>query len=124
MHVQNNQKRILLIDDEKDFLEIMSRKLTESGFSVFVADNGETGLEKAKVIKPDLILLDVQMPGIDGPTVLNRLKIDPATENIKVVFLTSYQEPEDPKSLALYIRKTDDLDIIVSTIRIHLDAQT
>ena len=59
-----DQKLILIVDDEPDFLEIFGTKLTTSGFRVETAGNGEEGFKKAKSIKPDLVLMDVKMPGL------------------------------------------------------------
>ena len=61
-----NQKKILLIDDEQDILEILSYNLEKEGYQVSTASNGNEGIEKAKQIIPDLILLDVMMPEKDG----------------------------------------------------------
>ncbi len=83
-------KRILLIDDEDDIRTIIRISLeTIGGLEVLLAGGGEEGLEVSARDKPDLILLDVMMPGLDGPATLKRLKRNPASADIPVVFLTA-----------------------------------
>ncbi len=83
-------KKILLIDDEDDIRTIARISLeTIGGFEVILAGGGEEGLEVSAREKPDLILLDVMMPGLDGPATLKRLKGNPASTDIPVVFLTA-----------------------------------
>ena len=92
---ENNglKQNILIVDDNRDFLEIFSTKLTQAGFEVTTAHSGVEGIEKAQKNKPDLILLDVEMPGMSGIEMLTKLKADPLTNQLKVVFLTNYGEP-------------------------------
>ncbi len=83
-------KRILLIDDEDDIRTVARISLeTIGGFEVLLAGGGEEGLDVSARDKPDLILLDVMMPGLDGPATLKRLKRNPASADIPVVFLTA-----------------------------------
>ncbi len=83
-------KKILLIDDEDDIRTVARISLeTIGGFEVLLAGGGEEGLEVSARDKPDLILLDVMMPGLDGPATLKRLKRNPASADIPVVFLTA-----------------------------------
>jgi len=83
-------KRVLLIDDEELILEVAEISLAKvGGWDVITACSGEEGLDKAIAEQPDAILLDVMMPGLDGPATLERLKADPATSRIPVVFLTA-----------------------------------
>lgn len=119
---------LLVIDDEPDFLEIFSTKFSAEGFRVETAQSGEEGIRKAKSLKPDLILMDVKMPGLSGVDAMLKLKDDPETKGIKVVFLTSLGDPraemqEMNRRLSTevgaegYLRKTDDLDSIVQKVR-------
>jgi DNA-binding response OmpR family regulator len=85
-------KKILVIDDEKDLLEEVSALLTDYGYQVSTASSGREGLEKAIQEKPDLILLDVVMPKMDGWQVLQRLKGDEATRATPVLMLTAKGE--------------------------------
>jgi len=88
-------KKILVIDDSPTMVMITQTKLEEKGYSVITAYDGETGLKKAKDEKPDLVLLDIMLPGIDGYKVCETLKTDVITENIPVVMLTSKDMGED-----------------------------
>ncbi len=81
-------KKILIVDDEQDTLSVLGKGLTAEGYSVIKADNGSKALVLAKSERPDLIILDVLMPGMDGGEVAKRLKEVPETEGIPVIFLT------------------------------------
>ncbi len=87
--------KILVVDDEKDILELVSLILTEEGLQVFTAQDGLGALEIARKEKPDLILLDIMMPEIDGWEVLKILKIEEETKNIPVAMLTCKTETRD-----------------------------
>lgn len=119
---------ILIIDDNKDFLEIFSMKLTQAGYQVHTAASGADGIEQAKKLNPDLVLLDVEMPGMNGVETLVKLRGDPITANLKVVFLTNYGEPSkdttwiDEKfareaGAMDYIKKSEDLNKIVDEVK-------
>ena len=88
-------KRILTIDDDITQLTMIQRTLAKSGYSVLIAENGPKGLEVALKEKPDLILLDVMMPGMHGVDVCRELKANPQTKDIPVIFLTSMDMPQD-----------------------------
>lgn len=104
--------KILIIDDNADFLEIFSTKLTQAGFQVTTAKDGDEGIQQAKLISPDLVLLDIEMPGINGMETLSKFKADPLTSAIKVVFLTNY----DIGTID-YIKKSEDLDKVIGSIK-------
>jgi DNA-binding response OmpR family regulator len=87
--------KILVIDDEPQITEIVETFLSNAGHQVFVNNVAADGLKRAKTIKPDIILLDIMMPGTDGYSVCNELKNDPATTNIPVVFLTGKDRNDD-----------------------------
>ncbi len=125
---------ILVIDDEKDFLEIFKIKFSDAGFRVESAESGSAGIQKAKELKPDLILMDVKMPIMDGVEALLKLKEAPETKNIKVVFLTSLGGIEEEVQglnkryakeigAAGYIRKTDDLGEMTERVKSFLDQE-
>jgi PAS domain S-box-containing protein len=80
---------ILIIDDNPINLRVLSENLRQRGFKVVVAQDGEEGVERARLVKPDLILLDVMMPGIDGLETCRRLKASDATREIPVIFKTA-----------------------------------
>lgn len=81
--------KILIIDDEPPLVLMYREKLELEGFQVISAGGGEAGLEKAKKEKPDMILLDLIMPKMNGLDVLKTLKGDPTTQNIPVLLLTN-----------------------------------
>ncbi len=87
--------KILVIDDEPQITEIVEAFLSNAGHQVFINNVASEGLKRAKQIKPDIILLDIMMPGTDGYSVCNDLKSDPATANIPVVFLTGKDRNDD-----------------------------
>lgn len=86
--------KILIIDDEPDIIETVSYMLQARNFSVVTAIDGFDGIEQAKVHKPDLILLDIMMPGMDGYETCLKLKSDKDTKNIPVIMFTAKGESE------------------------------
>lgn len=120
-------KRILVIDDQPDFLDIFSKKLQSEGYEVNTANGAINGLEQVKATKPDLVLMDVNMPGMNGAEALAAMKADPETANIKVVFLTNLGNMKDAEQglneqfakeigAAGYIQKTSDINSIVKDV--------
>ena len=85
---------ILIIDDRPDDLKLMANCLEEADFKIMTAQNGESGLDIARRVQPDLILLDVLMPGIDGFETCRRLKAEASVQEIPVIFMTSLTETE------------------------------
>jgi CheY-like chemotaxis protein/DNA-binding CsgD family transcriptional regulator len=85
---------VLIVDDVPDNLSVLHDALDESGYSVLVALNGESALQRAQQAVPDVILLDAMMPGMDGFEVARRLKANPATAHIPIVFMTGLTETE------------------------------
>jgi len=90
--MENEAIKILLVDDEPDILEFLSYNLKKEGYSVFTASNGEKALDKAKEIIPNLILLDVMMPKMDGITTCEELRKIPELKNSVIAFLTARSE--------------------------------
>ncbi len=82
------KKKILIVDDEENVLLMLKKRLTAKGYFVITATNGKDALMLANSKHPDLIILDVLMPGMDGPEVATQLKESPKTKDISVVFLT------------------------------------
>ncbi len=92
--------RILLIEDEPDIQVVAQLALQDiGGFFVDLAGSGSQGLTKASVDSPDLILLDVMMPGMSGPSTLKHLQADPKTAVIPVIFLTAKVQPHEVAEL-------------------------
>ena len=119
---------VLIVDDEPDFREIFSAKLKNLGYRVDVAENGEVALMRMIKERPDLVLMDVRMPVMDGATAVLRMKEDPKLKNVKVAFLTSLGDPQ-PEMQQMskrfsselgvqdYLKKTEDLDTLGEKIR-------
>ena len=91
----NQQATLLIVDDTPDNLRLLSTMLGEHGYTVRSAINGALAINSAQIIKPDLILLDIMMPGLDGYEVCKRLKADPKTSDIPVVFMIGADEAID-----------------------------
>jgi CheY-like chemotaxis protein len=121
------QPFVLIVDDEPDFREIFSAKLLAEGFKVDTAENGQVALAKLAQAVPDLVLMDVKMPVMDGATAVLKMKEDPKLKDIKVAFLTSLGDPRlemqeisrkfsEEFGAQGYLKKTDDLDTLVERI--------
>jgi CheY-like chemotaxis protein len=82
-------KKILIVDDEPDVRALLKTRLTANGFEVFEASDGASGVTLALEKHPDLILLDIMMPGQDGVETYHKMKSDPGTQGIPVIFLTA-----------------------------------
>jgi len=93
--VKSVQKKILVIDDEGDFLKLARTRLEASGYKVLTIDSGDRAVEFARSEKPDLILLDIMMPGKNGCDVCRELKADKATGSIPVVVFTAQYQGEE-----------------------------
>jgi len=116
---------ILVVDDTITNLEIISEALTNSGFFVVTANNGEKALQQTQEKLPDLILLDVMMPVIDGFETCKKLKINPITQDIPVIFMTGISDIETKvKGLSLgavdYITKPFQKEEVLARIKTHL----
>ena len=97
---------VLIIDDEEDIREILGYALRKEGFSVHTAENGEKGLQLAEKYLPDIIILDVMMPEMDGIEVCERLRSNPLTANLRICFLTARNE--DYSQIAGFDAGADD----------------
>ncbi|MEP0755496.1 response regulator [Trichocoleus sp. Lan] len=116
---------ILVVDDNPTNLELLYNALGSSGYEVLVEMDGFSGIEQAKNYPPDLILLDVQMPGIDGFETCRKLQLDPSTKNIPVIFMTALTDTTDKvKGLHLgavdYITKPFRHEEALARIQTHL----
>jgi len=89
------KKKILVVDDEPDFIEFLSIRLKSSGYDVISASDGESGLKKAQKEKPDLIILDILMPKINGFELCKRLKENELTKDMPVIMLTALAQEKD-----------------------------
>jgi two-component system phosphate regulon response regulator PhoB len=89
------KEHILVIEDEEDILAVIHYNLAREGYRVTSRTTGEEGLQEARETSPDLVVLDLMLPGIDGMEVCRRLRKDPATARIPVVMLTAKGEEAD-----------------------------
>ena len=93
--METSKKQILIIEDEPDIQELLSFNLDNNGYKVYTASNGEKGLEVARKEHPDLILLDLMLPGIHGLDVCRIIKSDQETSGISIIMLTALGQEED-----------------------------
>ena len=100
-------RRILCIEDEPEMIDLIRLILSRKGFEVSGAAGGQEGIYKIRYEKPDLILLDLMMPFMDGWEVYQQMKADEATKNIPVIVVTAKAQSID-KVLGLHIAKVDD----------------
>lgn len=122
---QSEKGRLLIIEDNPTNLSLLFEYLNNFGFKVFVATDGGTALEQIALTQPDLILLDVMMPGIDGFETCRRLKENPLTQNIPVIFLTALSDTVDKVQgfqigAVDYITKPIQSEEVLSRIQTHL----
>ncbi|RJR30208.1 MAG: response regulator [Candidatus Latescibacterota bacterium] len=122
-------EHILVVDDEEDILELVSYNLVKAGYRVTKAASGEEAIKSARAKPPDLVLLDLMLPGVDGFEVCNTLKRDPRTANVPVVMLTARgEEPDIVAGLELgaddYITKPFSPRVMIARIRAVLRRKT
>lgn len=120
------KKKILVIDDEVNLCTTIKARLEANGFDVLTTFNGEEGLEKAQAFKPDLIILDLMMPKMDGFEICELLKKNTRTSAIPIIVLTALdKEDAAMKSLSLgakaYVIKPFEWDSLLSAIKEFLE---
>lgn len=120
-----DQATILVVDDLPENLGILSEALNRAGHKVLLNESGELAIETALKTIPDLIILDVMMPGIDGFETCRRLKDNPVTEDIPIIFMTALGDSVDEiKGLKLgavdYITKPIKMKIVMARVNTHL----
>jgi PAS domain S-box-containing protein len=115
---------VLLIDDDGDVRDVFSRMMPKRGFQVVLAATGKEGIELAARVKPDAIVLDVKMPGMNGWEVLSALKLSEHTAHLPVIMLTMMQQRDVGQALGAvdYLIKPLDPDALVKTLRRHVKA--
>jgi len=120
-HRAATKKRILVVDDERDLVELIAYNLQRNGYDVLTAPDGQAALEVARRQRPDLIILDLMLPGLDGMEVARQLRADPATAHVPVIMLTAKSEEIDVVvGLALgaddYITKPFSMKILLARL--------
>jgi two-component system alkaline phosphatase synthesis response regulator PhoP len=119
-------KKILVVDDEVDLVETVRFSLEMEGFNVLVSYNGEDALSQARKEKPDLILLDLMLPKLDGYKVCRLLKFDEKYKHIPILMLTAKTQEKD-KALGMetgadeYITKPFEMDYLMEKVKAHLN---
>lgn len=120
------KKRVLIVEDEQDIRDAMAETIADAGFAVSVAGNGQEGLGLALTEHPDLILLDIVMPILDGHGMLQKLRQDPWGKNAKVIMLSSM---DDVQNIAgahegeiedYLIKPHNSLDEVLNKVRLHI----
>jgi PAS domain S-box-containing protein len=116
---------VLIIDDDRSNLAIVTDYLKSGDYDILVAEDGRIGIERARFARPDLILLDVLMPGIDGFETCRRLKADAATREIPVIFMTALSDTDNKiKGFAAgavdYVTKPSQREEVLARVGVHL----
>ena len=119
------KKRILVIEDNEQNLYLVTFILERHNYEVHAARNGQEGIELSAAVKPDLILLDIQLPGMDGYAVAGRLRTNPELQRVPIIAVTSYAMAGDrEKALGAgctgYIEKPINPDTFMLQIEEHL----
>ena len=118
----SKQKTILVVEDEKDLVDLLKIRLESLGYKVIYALDGQEGLDVLKSQKPDLVILDIMMPKLDGISVLLKLKANKQTKDIPVLILSVIGEEEE-KSIAkklgavAYVNKPFSNEVLISKIK-------
>ena len=117
-----NQKKVLIVDDEKDIVETIQFVLEAQGYKCMCAYDGEAGLKKAKDSIPDLMILDVMMPNINGFKISRLLKFDTKYKNNPILMLTARSQKEDKiigeeTGADIYMTKPFDIEELVSNVK-------
>ena len=115
-------KKVLIVDDEKDIVETIQFVLEAQGYSCITAYDGEAGLKKAKDKNPDLIILDVMMPNINGFKISRLLKFDTKYKDIPIIMLTARSQQEDKligeeTGADIYMTKPFDIEELVNNVK-------
>jgi DNA-binding response OmpR family regulator len=120
--------RILIVDDERDFVELVQFRLGALGYDFIVASDGVQALSQARQFKPDLILLDILLPDLDGLSVCEILRRQPSTKKIPVIFMSALSSEVTKRTVAMHADDffTKPLDLVRLERRIadllHRDA--
>ena len=125
MITHDAESTVLIVDDNKANLSLLTDQLLAQGFQLMVAESGESALERVRFRRPDIILMDVRMPGIDGFETCRRLKANPTLAAVPVIFLSSLNDADDKiqgfqAGGVDYVAKPLDLTEVLLRLRTHL----
>jgi two-component system cell cycle response regulator DivK len=118
-------QRILVVEDQADNMQILRDLLTSAGYEMIEAQDGLAGVEAAKTHRPDLILMDIQLPVLDGYEATRRIKADPTLRAIPIIVVTSYALSGDEKKAGCddYVPKPYSPRLLLAKIREYLAAE-
>ncbi len=127
--MEKAKERIMAIDDNPANLRLLGRILQNEGYEVRMAPNGALALFSARIEPPDLFLLDIRMPGMDGYQLCEKFKVDEKLQDIPVIFVTAFHEPsEKAKAFSLggvdFITKPFSSEEVLARIRVHLEIRS
>lgn len=118
-------KRIVIADDEPNICHLVKLCLETKGYQVFVTNDGKQALEEIQQKKPDLVILDIMMPEMDGPAVAAAMKNEATTRNIPIIFLTSLVHKDDHQSIDLieylFVAKPFDREELLAVVNKALE---
>jgi two-component system phosphate regulon response regulator PhoB len=119
------KKHLLIVDDDPDILELLKYNFSDEGFRVTCVENGEKALKFLKTRKPELIILDIMLPGIDGLEVIKILNSNPKTRDIPVIILSAKTEETDvvigiELGAADYVTKPFSIKVLIAKVRVLL----
>jgi len=120
--ILKKKHKILIVDDDEDMLLLIEKILSGAKYRVFKARNGKEGIEEVKNIQPDIVVMDIMMPELDGIAAALKLKSIEETRAIPIIMCTAVKEEEDKivarnLGVADYIRKTPQMEGLVAKIR-------
>lgn len=121
MNQSKNKTKVLIVDDEPNIVSAINFLMTQKGLSTATAFNGEQALNVIGTFQPNLVILDVMMPGIDGFEVAKRIRQNPKNDYVNIIFLTAKGTEKDKimgysKGGDLYLTKPFDNDVLTETV--------
>jgi len=123
--MSNNRKRIMIVDDERDFREMLNLMLRNRGFEIEFAEDGSIFLEKVDDFQPDLVILDVMMPGLTTEEILEQMKKKKSKPKIILLTVVRFTPKKLDKLLEMddivdYIKKPFDIDAFLDSVKKHV----
>ena len=123
--MSNNRKRIMIVDDEHDFREMLNLMLRDKGFEIEFAEDGSIFLEKVDDFQPDLVILDVMMPGLTTEEILEQMKKKKSKPKIILLTVVRFTRKKLDKLLEMdnivdYIKKPFDIDAFLDSVKKHV----